>query len=486
MKVDEIRLSAVYDYLTNIVGNQSYILSDCIINVVNVKKGHKLENHINTLAIDSNGNLFVAEEFIEKYVEDEQALTVFLMHELFHAVLSDTKFMQAIDKADPEKQIKLLAANIAFDCRINAILSVLYNDNLRAAHVFTSLFENVQKNNEKEEPLNYLLYPGNGYKVGHTFGEEALDIYIAFYQEGDIKDFYRLYEIVLDYLRNNKNKYQSNSSVVFIGNHSDGEDSGENSEEKIEISSETAEAIGRVISEAIQESELKGELQKSSSKRAGIGDKIIETVVPLLERIETRTIPSDFLRKISISSITKNIKLAATKKIAKWTTSPVVPQKFAKSDVMRVMFDMEVLLWKHNKNISMYDPTLVPIYFDVSGSMTEFIPTVLDLILNIDGKINHIWCFSDYVSQHSLQELKDRKIRTSGGTNFDNVVKHIEENNFSAALVITDGEGYVSLEVPDCLSDVVTLLTPHGVKTNWFSNKFPDRTFDLIELVGNK
>lgn len=487
MKVNQIRLSSVYNYLTEVIGNQSYILSDCVTRVENVTKESKLGAYINTLAIDAKGTLYVSENFIETHVQDEKALTVFLMHELLHAVLADTKFMERIGKNDPEKQIKLLAANIAFDARINAILSVLYDKELDVKNTFRNLFNTVAQNGAQKEPLHYLLYAENGYNVLDNFGEEAASIYNEFYKEGDIHDFYRLYEIILEYLRKNQDNNQNGQKIILIGNHSeDGKDPLNAEGETIEVSPETAEAIGRAISESIQEKELKGELKDQGSKKAGKGDKIIETIVPILEKVETRTIPSEFLKKISIASIAKNIKLAATKKVAKWTTSPVIPQKFAKSDVMRIMCDMDILLWKHNKNTYIYDPMLVPIYFDVSGSMTSYIPTVLDLILNIDGKISYIWCFSDYVCQHSIQDLKDRKIKTSGGTNFENVVNHIEENNFSAAMIITDGEGSVYRDVPSCLEDVVTLLTPNGMRNNWFSQKFPDRTFDLNTVVGKE
>jgi len=485
MQIDKINLQEVYEYLIQVVGNQSYILSDCVTSVVSIAKESKLSSQINTLAVDSKGTLYVSEEFIEKYVVDNQALTVFLMHELLHAVLSDVKFMDKIDKKDPERQIKMMAANIAFDCRINALLSLVYNKELNVNNVFKQLFTTIAEEKEPS-PLQYLLYAGNSYNVEQHFGEEAKNLYLKFYIEGDIKDFYDMYEIILNYLRNNKDQNNSATTVVLIGSHwEEGDTPSDADGNPIEISPETAEAIGQAISEHIQEKELKGEFKDAKGgSKASKGDKIVETIVPLLEKAEDRKIPVDFLKKITIESISKNIKLAATKRVAKWTTSPVIPQKFAKSDVMRVMLDMDILLWKHNRMTTVYDPTMVPIYFDVSGSMTSYIPTVLDLIINIDAKISHIWCFSDYVEKHSMDDLKNRKIKTSGGTSFDAVLNHIEENNFSAALIITDGECHVYRPKPDCLKDAVTLLTPNGLDKNWFSITFPDRTHDLNKVVG--
>ena len=486
MQTTEIDLHEVYSYLIDVVGSQSYILSDCITNVNFIEKDSKLGSYINTLAIDSKGTLYISQEFLEKYVKSNQALTVFLMHELLHAVLADTKFIDTISKTDPERQIKQLAANIAFDARINALLSVVYNKELNVKNVFKTLFETVEQEGNSDA-LRYLLYADNQYHVEQNFGSVGRELYDRFYIEGDIRDFYEMYEVVLEYLRKNKDKYQSGSKVVLIGSHGEEDESPQDQDgNTIEISEETAEAIGRALSESIQEKELKGELQNQNGtgKKAGTGTTLVDTLIPVLEKIENRKIPVEFLKKVSLESIAKNIKLAATKRVAKWTSSPVVPQKFAKSDVMRVMMDMDILLWKHNRITYVYDPTLVPIYFDVSGSMTSYIPTVLDLILNIDAKISHIWCFSDYVVQHSIDDLKSRKIKTSGGTSFDAVVDHIEENNFSAALIITDGECHSSRSVPDCLKDVVTLLTPYGTKNNWFSAKFPDRTYDLNTVVG--
>jgi hypothetical protein len=477
MKINEISLREVYNHLINIIGNQSYILSDCIRSIVKIEKNHKLENSINTLAVDNDGRLYVSEKFCEDFVKDNKALTAFLMHELMHTVLADTAFMTRIDKKDPERDIKLLAANVAFDSRINAILYLLYDKELEVLNNFKNIYEN---EDIPPNPIYCLLYAGNESAVKNTFGNEAHTIYKNYYNTNEIKDFYRLYEIVLDYLRNNKDQQDQNQKIILIGSH--GEDgikiTDENGKE-IEISSETAEAIGEAISDAIREKALK----EGDSKKAGHNDKLVQNIIPALEKRIDKTIPSELLRKIAVTRLSSNMKMAATKKVAKWTTSPVVPQRLAKSDIISTMFGLDVMLWKHHKITKVFDPKLVPIYFDVSGSMTSYIPLVLDLILNIDARIDHIWCFSDFVEKHSLQDLKERKIRSSGGTSFDAVIQHISDSNFTHVMVITDGECGVSKRKPVGLYEVVTVLTPNGDKNNWFSKNFENNTHELKDLT---
>jgi len=480
MKIEEINLSTVYSHLINIIGSQSYILSDCITSIKKVEKTSELSTYINTLAVDAKGTLYISEEFCENYIPDEKALTLFLMHELMHTVLADTKFMETIEKDDPEKQIKLLAANIAFDCRINALLYLLYEKELSVYQNFSSLF--IQDGTVKD-PINYILFAKNSYVISTDLSLEFYEIYEDYYANGNIKDFYELYLLVLDYLRQNKNN-TTGQSVILIGSHGQGEGN-EGQAPGQTLTEEQAKAIGQAISDAIQEKALKEE-GKDKGKRAGNGDKLAETLIPILEQRPQNTISLEILRRLSISSIAKNIKLAATKRVAKWSTTPVIPQRMAKSDMMSVMMDMDILLWKQKKYTTVYDPTLVPIYFDVSGSMTSYIPKVLELVFMIDAKIDHIWCFSDFVEKHTMKELKERKIRTSGGTSFNAVVKHVEENNFSAILVITDGEGSVTHQTPSCLRDVVTILTPNGYRNNWFSNFASGSTFDLNQITEGK
>lgn len=477
MKISEISLKEIYNYLIQIIGDQSYILTDCISSVQKVGAKDSLGSYINTLAVDNTGKLYISEKFCETYVPDNQALTGFLMHELLHRVLSDTAFMQRIDEKDPERKIKLLAANIAFDSRINAILYLLYEKELEIARNFKSLFENSET---PPDPVHALLYGGNEAKVAQTFGIEALEIYKGYYSCNNIKDFYRLYEIILDYLRNNKDKYENNLDIILIGSH--GENGLEITDEKgnkIEISDETAEAIADAVADAIREKQIK----EGTGPKAGNNDKLLEQIVPVLEKKVENKIPSELLRKIAVTRLATNMKLSATKRVAKWTTSPVVPQKFAKSDILSTMFGIDIMLWKHFKSTKVFDPRLVPIYFDVSGSMTSYVPLVLDLILNIDARIDHIWCFSDFVEKHSLQELKERKIRSSGGTSFNAVVRHIADNHFTNVMVITDGECSVTENKPECLVEVVTVLTPHGDKNNWFSRVFEGNTHNLKDLA---
>ena len=493
MDFSKIDLSQVYFFLDKILEEESYILTDCISRVVAVKDKTPLASAVNTLAISRDGTLYISEKFCNEFVKDNLCLTVLLTHELLHQVLHDTAFMERIDKKDKDLRMKLMAANIAFDARINAVLSVLYNNSLNVNENFKNIYETIPE--KDREPLLALCYSNNEATVKKLLGEEAVGIYLSFYERGDVKDFYRLYEIILEYMDANRSKYECPKKVIlFIGNHGDGE--GESIEatdengDPIELCEQDRQAIGKALADKIKKDQIEGKSpegikppKESNGKQAGHYDIISTILVPILEQKVERTFSKDLLKKVAVDHICKNMKISATRKIAKWKSSPIIPKKLAKSDMLSVMMGMDVLLWKHYKETSLFDPKLVPIYFDVSGSMTSYIPLVLDLILTIDAKIDFIWCFSDYVVQHSLEELKDRKIKTSGGTSFEAVVQHIRENEFESVMVITDGYGSVNQEKPECLKEVITILVEGSDYNSWFSKKFPDKTYDLQKIV---
>lgn len=87
------------------------------------------------------------------------------------------------------------------------------------------------------------------------------------------------------------------------------------------------------------------------------------------------------------------------------------------------------------------------IYIDVSGSFEEELNFIYKLVESVKDFITEpIFIFSDYVSTITFEELKNGKVETSYGTDFDNVLKHAFENKFNKILVITDGIGRIKEE----------------------------------------
>lgn len=70
---------------------------------------------------------------------------------------------------------------------------------------------------------------------------------------------------------------------------------------------------------------------------------------------------------------------------------------------------------------------------------------MLPVVSRLKQKIgNLVYCFSTFISETPISKLQVGKIKTDGGTAFDPIADHILKNKFKSALILTDGESYLS------------------------------------------
>lgn len=518
MKYQDIDLSIVYDKLDLVLGRSSFLATNLIRRVIIVKDTSRLGRYMTSLLINSNGDLLINEKFCDEFIDSENDLTVLLLHEIYHPILGDFSDVFDEDKKDPEYGIKLLARNVAMDARINACHAEFY-DFLKAKEVYRNLYLRIEEKRKEDyntmvaeatekaaktntpvpnikpytpEILYKFLYVSkdNASEIAKEISPKAAEIYSGFYGSSKIHSHSELYNEVLEYLRKNKDKYEdaSNQFQSLGSGHdqspSEGEGEGEegNPEELEGLTKEQIEELKDKIIENLKNSQLKKEAT-SCSKTAGHSTELAVKLIEQIEGFENQKISSAVLKKLKIKSIAHNILKSCRRREGKWVQRPVIPSQFSRTDIVRISSGMFPLLWKTKKYITKFDPVLVPIYFDVSGSMDQYIPKILDLILNMDDRIEHIWCFSDYVVKHTLDQLIARAIQTTGGTNFNSVVSHAVSNKFKNILVITDGVGSVSHsgKHPE-IESVVTILTDHCEEKNWFSQCY-ENTHKLDEVI---
>lgn len=106
----------------------------------------------------------------------------------------------------------------------------------------------------------------------------------------------------------------------------------------------------------------------------------------------------------------------------------------------------------------------VRLYVDVSGSTESDWPMILGMIVHIRRELSEpIYLFSTQVVEASLSQLQEGNIWTTGGTDFDLVLRHILDHGFRRALLVTDGQGRVSPPVAQrtraARVDLLALLT---------------------------
>ena len=86
------------------------------------------------------------------------------------------------------------------------------------------------------------------------------------------------------------------------------------------------------------------------------------------------------------------------------------------------------------------DPEQVHLYLDVSASMVDTHALLFGLALHLGPRLGRqAWLFSTRVYPATPRELEEGRLRTTGGTDFDCVLRHALAYGFSRILVVTDG-----------------------------------------------
>lgn len=453
-----ITLETVYKVLRTHFPRDAHVIITCIAEVIKIPDDGK-PSDLNTLAIDYQGNLYISEKFWNENIHTEDDLAVFLLHELFHQLTNDTHFIKRLNPKDEDLKLKKLAANIAMDARINAYIT-RFSSIKDADKTFKSLYT---KEMVQENPLHGLLCPGYEDLVptemmksiySHLYGREDCDVF----------GFYDLYREVLKYLKDNA----IHVDVFLVGDHGDGK-----GDQETECES-GAQEIPMEVKEALIDY-LK-ENGKNFGKKAGNSDALREQFIDSAIGID-QAISLDYFKKLAFDSIMNNVRLVMQATSTERTKDLFIPNKISRSDIFKMMTGHIPISWDVFAVKPVRSKMKIPIYLDVSGSMHSYLPILIQLILNIRDDIEYVWGFSNKVVKHTMEDLRKKRIQTTGGTDFDCIIRHAEENNFNSILVITDGEAYTSLATMGVrlpfLKDVVTVLcTNHRCTDNYFCKTY--------------
>lgn len=90
----------------------------------------------------------------------------------------------------------------------------------------------------------------------------------------------------------------------------------------------------------------------------------------------------------------------------------------------------------------------IAVYIDVSGSFEQFIPYTLGVLDGFYDMIEELYQFSNMVDVITRQELRSGSVRinTTGGTDFDCVVRHAIDNGYNKIVIVTDGWADITSE----------------------------------------
>lgn len=434
---------------------------------------------ISTIAINRYGDLYVNYNFWCKEITTKDRLKTILIHELLHDILTDTLFILTKDD-DKEYQLKNNAANISMDSRINAYIFNLF-PNINSNEFFSNFY-----NAEvcEKDFLNGLLKPQNVFTEKH---KEFAQCYDIFYNEKDkIGNHRNLYHLVLDELRK---RPKQELNVLLIGSH--GDLTNEEIQKKINENTivvivndqnkkdNGTESEGNPLpsdlADIIKEALMSG---RGIGQSNGITTSILEDALNVTEKFDITR-----FKNLMIKNIFKNVRRQSRIEKLTPTSSPILPTKLFQSDIFRLLYGDDIVIWKNRKKTYKFNKMLLPIYLDVSGSTTPYLPEIIKLLVNIKDELDYVWGFSNEVVLHTKEDLKQRKISSTGGTDFDCVINHALENKFNHIVVITDGDAYTEhkQKVKD-IKSVVTILFGYKNKLNYFSEHYGD-THNIEEVT---
>lgn len=455
-----ITLKSVYDALVKVFPRDARAIISCITDVVIAKKDTALAQYITTLGIDYQGKLYISEKFWEEHITSVEALSTILLHELMHQVTGDTWYIKQFQEDKKEGQLKALASNIAQDCRINAYICQ-YSNIPGAKEVFEGIYT---KELLETSPLMGLLTPNGG---DYIPTKEMKALYDSYYSptKKDIHGFLKLYYLVLEWLRENAPP----KMVLVIGNH--GQICDENGNP---IDDRLPDDIKEAVKEYIKE---KGIQVDKSSKQAGYSETLQSTILQEALGIDQK-LDVQQLKKLSFDSVMTNIRLQMMETTNEKAKSLFLPTSISRVDLFKMLYDIIPPYWDTRVQKLVPKPRKVPIYLDVSGSMWSYLPTIIQMILNIRNDIDFVWGFSNDVALHTIEDLANNKIHSTGGTDFDCIIEHSKANEFSSILVITDGYAYCKQpngHKVEHLNEVITVLCSDSRSDeNYFCKTYED------------
>ena len=370
--------------------------------------------------------LLLNKEFIEAHCQTNEHLFMLVMHELYHVILGHTTLFPRATEV----------RNIVFDAVINAILCSLF-----PKPEFTSFFTDYYPSDKM--PFALLRPKGEGTPLA---AESALKL---LYGGSDTGTYHDVYEALL------KSGCVKEITVLLGGGRGatalpgDGRARtpcapqplllGSHDEENEEISQEMKDLIHKIISKwPSPDRPLQGQDLGAEEHLRDYGS--YEKAEVALRRGIRR-----LMRRAAIPG-KKEVRRRSVREMV-CETATFLPDWHDRSHEAREVAFGDALIYSTTTRLqrpSSRDNRQAFVYFDVSGSVAEEVPSVAQALLPYcRSGLCTVHVFSTVVHPASARDLAARKFSSTGGTDIDCVFKHILElpprKRPCAAVVVTDG-----------------------------------------------
>lgn len=383
--------------------------------------------------------LLFGKKFMEENMQSYEDCVYILSHELTHLVLDH--FAKDIRDEFDDLQLGQKAAHIIVDCQVNATVTNSLVDE--------KYLEFIKRFYTKDE-MPYCFFRPDG--IAPT--EKLQKVHEKLYSIDGITNK-ELIESLMDWFKEKQNELDDMIKNL-LGNHRDLlKDKGQGGNEDLsDLTKAVADDFLKKQEENRKEQEKRDENQyskegeskendeKKDGTAAGRGGPLRkEYFKQVSETIEYNKSILNKLKKASIVNPASRIYKAIDSYTPKRSVRSVVPNFHDRRTIS--IFSTGRLPIFH-KTPTIGSNMITPCYLDVSGSQNHVIPHMLQVVNKLKTKIgNLVYCFSTEVVPTKLHKLIKGEIQTTGGTDFNPVIRHLLDNNFRSAVILTDGEAYL-------------------------------------------
>lgn len=380
----------------------------------------RFTSSVSTAMIELNGrtgllNISISPSFLAEFIKTPDDLGFLLCHEISHYVLGHF----TIQGVSPLKKSTKHNVNIAMDMVIN--------------HMLYRVFKNPEE-----------LFVKKFYR-GKKCPEELMKPVQTIVAEGIKRmECKGVFELI------SNNKLTLEQALKHVEFHNPSE------YRKMAIFQVLEDAPDDILDEILKV------LQKGINKGIGTGGELTE------DETETLKVNPPWIIISKIKELASDE--ANSSMLNPFHGSGVLPY-FSRSDFVNIPLDIFVPVY-HGNQVMEETEMGVKIYIDVSGSITDHLPSIFGLLEKIKDIIAFpVYGVSSCVEPITKKDMLLRRFRTTGGTDFNVFASHVLNNKFRRVVFITDGFGRISagnainlrrkchvltilVEQPDYLGDV--------------------------------
>ena len=377
--MNQITLETIRQMMTRELGADSF--------VAGIVASVEADSNIPTACINAKGNMKYNPDFVSERVKTEQDLFCLVFHEILHPAFGH--FIHERDEI----------SNIACDAIINALVSQFYAQSSGGGSLFERLYgvqglESILRPRSKHRNSRY------SYLYQHLYPRwTSCDTLSA----GEVIQTLKMLVP------------QSAPKPKLIGSH------GSSNHWKSEQLQGIAQEIGKRV-------------QEHRGCSGGMFDSLRKMIIEIMKT--KRSLRQELL--LSYSTRRRLDAFFCTERCQRRMTSPF-PINPSRRDMVLLSVDIWPGFFRNRQPKMKNNREGIAIFLDVSGSVNQSLPEIVGLLARYRRNIRSVYQFSNAVSEITMDALMCGHVETTCGTDFDCIANTILTEEFTRAVIITDG-----------------------------------------------